>query len=236
MTDKIFADQVAVVTGASRGIGQAIALELAGQGAHVVLTGRTQGGLEATEEKIHVGGGSATIAPLDITQGAHVDQLASAVVQRWGRLDILVLSAATLGSLMPLAHIEPDDFEAVIATNLTANFRLLRAFDLALRRSARGKVIALTSSVAQNPRAYWSAYAASKAALENLIASYADEVCNISPIKCLIIDPQRTRTKMRSAAFPGEDPMSLPTAHEKALRIVAAIAKANLACERIILE
>ncbi len=236
MADKIFAGQVAVVTGASRGLGQAIALELARQGAHVVLTGRTQGGLEATEEKIHTGGGSATIAPLDITQGVQIDQLAAAVAMRWGRLDILVLNAATLGALTPLGHIEPEDFETVMATNFTANFRLLRAFDVLLRQSAQGRVAALTSSVAQNPRAYWSAYAASKAALESLIGSYADEVCNISPIKCLIIDPQRTRTKMRALAFPGEDPMTLPTAHEKALRIATIMAGANLACERIILD
>jgi NAD(P)-dependent dehydrogenase (short-subunit alcohol dehydrogenase family) len=218
-------NQVAVVTGASRGLGQAMAIELAKQGAHVVLTGRTQGGLDSTEETIHAAGGMATIAALDITDGSHVDKLAAAIAERWERLDILVLNAALLGALTPLGHVEPEDFERVMTTNFTANYRFIRAFDVLLRRSAAGRLVAITSSVAQNPRAYWGAYAASKAALENLVAGYADEIGNISPVKCLIVDPGRTRTKMRASAFPGEDPMTVPTAHEKAIRIVDKIGK-----------
>jgi NAD(P)-dependent dehydrogenase (short-subunit alcohol dehydrogenase family) len=230
-----FENRVALVTGASRGIGAALARHLAGEGAHVILTGRTVGGLEETEDKIHGTGGSATIAPLDLGQGDQIDRLGQVIAERWGKLDILVMNAALLGALTPLAHMAPADFDRVIATNLTANYRLLRICDPLLRASDAGQIVALTSSVAQAPRAYWGAYAASKAALENLLGCYADEVANLSPLRTLIVDPRGTRTKMRASAFPGEDPLTLPEAADKAAQIIAQMKSAPAGFSRVVL-
>lgn len=206
MTETVANKRLALVTGASGGIGGATAKGLAGAGYHVIITGRNDKKLEALDDAIAAAGGSATIAPFDLTDGDAIDRLASALANRWGRLDVLVMNAAALGTLAPLPHIEPKEWDKVIATNLTANWRLLRALDPLLRQAGAGKVIALTSSVGSHPRAYWGAYAASKAALENLVATYGLEVGDVSAVTTHIIDPGATRTAMRAAAYPGENP------------------------------
>jgi len=209
MTDRFLVAQLALVTGASRGIGAATAEALAAAGAHVVLTARTAAGLEEVEERIHEAGGSATIAPLDLTESDSIARLAAALAERWGKLDILMLNAATLGSLTPVAQIDPKEFSRVLTLNLLANQALLAAFDPLLRQSEGGRVIAVTSSVGRHPRAYWGAYGASKAALETLALSYGEEVRNVSPVKVAILDPGSTATTMRARAFPGEDPATI---------------------------
>jgi NAD(P)-dependent dehydrogenase (short-subunit alcohol dehydrogenase family) len=201
--------QIALVTGASRGIGAATAATLAAAGAHVIITARTAAGLEDLEDQIHEAGGSATIAPLDLTDGDAIARLASAVAERWQRLDIMVMNAAQLGTLTPVAAIDGKEFNRVLTLNLVAQQALIANFDPLLRRSAAGKLIALTSSVARSPRAYWGAYAASKAALEVLVTSYGDEMANISTVRTAIVDPGATRTQMRARAFPGEDAASV---------------------------
>jgi NAD(P)-dependent dehydrogenase (short-subunit alcohol dehydrogenase family) len=214
---------VALVTGASRGIGAETAKALAANGYHVLLTARTEGGLEATETAIHDAGGTATIAPFDITDGDAVDRLAQAVGGRWGRLDALVLNAAILGDLMPVSHMEPKNFEKLFKTNVTANYRLIRAFDPLLRASKDAHVVAVTSGVAATPRAYWGAYAASKAALANLVETYGLEVATISKIKTHVYNPGGTATAMRAKAFPGEDPATLKTPDTAAAEIAGLL-------------
>lgn len=207
MTD--LKDRLALVTGASRGIGAATAEALARAGAHVILTARTAAGLEEVEERIHEAGGSATIAPFDLAEGDGIARLAAAVGERWRKLDHLVLNAATLGSLTPVASIDGKEFAQVLTLNLVAQQALIAAFDPLLRASDSGRLIAVTSSVGQKPRAYWGAYAASKAALETLVLTYADEVEGISPVRVAIVDPGATATRMRGRAFPGEDQATL---------------------------
>ena len=201
--------KLALVTGASRGIGAAIAEALGAQGAHVVITARTAKGLEQVEERIHAAGGSATIAPLDLTESDSIARLAAAVAERWSALDLLVLNAATLGSLTPVGQIDGKEFNRVLTLNVLASQALIAGFDPLLRRSDAGRVIAITSSVGRNPRAYWGAYGASKAALETLVLSYGEEAKNLSPLKVAIVDPGATATRMRERAFPGEDPTTL---------------------------
>lgn len=209
MTDHPLTGKLALVTGASRGIGAATAVALGERGAHVIITARTSGGLEEVEERIHKGGGSATIAPLDLTDGESIGRLANAVAERWGTLDILVLNAAMLGTLAPVSAIDAKEFARLITLNLTAQQALIAAFDPMLRKSSDGRLVAITSGVAQNPRAYWGAYAASKAALETLVTAYGEEVKNISAVRTAILDPGPTRTAMRAKAYPGEDPAAL---------------------------
>ncbi len=209
MTDKPLAGQLALVTGASRGIGAATAEALAARGAHVVLTARSAGGLEELEDRIHAAGGSATIAPLDLTESDSIARLATAIGGRWEALDILVMNAAFLGELAPVPSIDGKQFNRLLTLNVLANQALIANFDALLRKSARGRVITITSSVGQKPRAYWGAYGASKAALETLALAYADEVEQISPIRVAIVDPGATATKMRANAYPGEDPASI---------------------------
>ena len=209
MSDGSLSGRVALVTGASRGIGAATARALGAAGAHVVLVARTTGGLEEVEEAIHAAGGSATIAPLDLVEGDSIARLATAIAGRWNVLDALVLNAATLGSLAPVAMIDAKELNAVLTLNVLASQAMIAAFDPLLRRSARGRLIALTSSVATRPRAYWGAYAASKAALETLVGCYAEEVRDISSIRTAIVDPGATATRMRAKAFPGEEPATL---------------------------
>jgi NAD(P)-dependent dehydrogenase (short-subunit alcohol dehydrogenase family) len=216
---------LALVTGASRGIGAATAEALAASGHHVVLTARDKAALEAVESRIYDAGGSATIAPFDLSDGPAIERLANAVGARWARLDVLVLNAATLGTLTPVAHIDPADWDRVIALNLTANWRLLRSFDPWLRQSAAADVIAVTSSVGSRPRAYWGAYAASKAALENLVATYGAEVGQVTAIRARTINPGATRTAMRARAYPGEDPDTVKPPEEVARQIVAMLAE-----------
>jgi NAD(P)-dependent dehydrogenase (short-subunit alcohol dehydrogenase family) len=201
--------RLALVTGAGRGIGAAIAEALAAEGAHVVLTARSPDELEAIEERIHEAGGSATIAPMDLTEQDSVAKLAAAVAGRWQALDLLVLNAAMLGTLTPVAQIDGREFNRLLTLNLLAQQTLIAAFDPLLRNSETGRLIALTSSVGRSPRAYWGAYGASKAALETLVLSYAEEVRNIAPVKVAIVDPGSTATQMRARAYPGEDPTTL---------------------------
>lgn len=210
MTDsKPLLDRLALVTGASRGIGAAIAEALASAGAHVILVARTSAGLEETEERIHAAGGSATIAPIDLTEGESIGKLAGAVAQRWDQLDILVLNAAMLGSLTPVQDIDPKEYSRILSINLLANQALIAAFDPLLRRAERADVVALTSSVGVEPRAFWGAYGSSKAALETLLGAYADETAYSGRLKVHIIDPGATQTRMRALAFPGEEPESV---------------------------
>jgi short-subunit dehydrogenase len=213
--------QLAIVTGASRGIGAATAEALAAHGAHVVITARTAKDLEAVEERIFAAGGSATIAPLDLTATDAIAKLAAAVAGRWEALDLLVLNAATLGSLGAVPAIEPKELSTVLTLNVSAQAALIAAFDPLLRRSKAGKVIALTSSVARQPRAYWGLYGASKAALETLVAAYGDEMAAISRVRTAIVDPGATRTAMRARAYPGEDPAAVKPPETVAARIVA---------------
>jgi NAD(P)-dependent dehydrogenase (short-subunit alcohol dehydrogenase family) len=203
------AGQLALVTGASRGIGAATAEALAAQGAHVVLTGRTAGALEEVEERIHAAGGSATIAPLDLVESDSIARLATAIGGRWQALDILVLNAGMLGSLAPVPSIDGKEFNRVLTLNLIANQALITNFDAMLRRSARARLLAITSSVAAKPRAYWGAYGASKAALETLVLAYGDELERISSLRVAIVDPGATATRMRADAYPGEDPATI---------------------------
>lgn len=201
--------RIALVTGASRGIGAATAERLAAEGVHVILTARNAKDLEAVEQRIFDAGGSATIAPMDLTDAGNNERLAAAVRERWGRLDILVLNAAMLGTLSPVPVIDAAEFNRVLTLNLLAQQALIAAFDGLLRASDAGRVVVLTSSVGQKPRAYWGAYGASKAALENLALSYAEEVQNLSSVRVAIVDPAKTRTAMRAKAYPGEDPNTL---------------------------
>jgi len=209
MSEQPLSGKLALVTGASRGIGAATAEALAAAGAHVILTARTSGGLEEVEERIHAAGGHATIAPLDLIDGESVGRLAQAILGRWQALDILVLNAATLGSLASVPAIDAKEFARVLTLNIAAPQALIAAFDAMLRVSKDARVIALTSSVAATPRAYWGAYGASKAGLETLVSAYGEEVKNISSIRTHIVDPGATRTAMRARAFPGEDAATL---------------------------
>jgi NAD(P)-dependent dehydrogenase (short-subunit alcohol dehydrogenase family) len=219
----IFEGRLALVTGAGRGIGAAIAEALAAEGAHVVLTARTGGALEAVEERIHAAGGSATIAPLDLTEPDSIARLAQAVAGRWDALDILVLNAAMLGTLTPVAQIDGKELNKLLTLNLLAQQALIAAFDPLLRKSAAGRLIALTSSVGAKPRAYWGAYGASKAALETLVLAYGDEVKNLAPLKVAIVDPGATATAMRARAYPGEDPATLKTPAAVANAVMAML-------------
>ena len=206
---KIFEGKVALVTGASRGIGAATATALAAQGAHVILTARTAKDLEAVEDAIFEDGGSATIAPLDLTDGESIARLAAAVTQRWGKLDILILNAAMLGTLSPVSAIDGAEFARLFTLNVSAQQVMIASFDALLRKSEAGRLVALTSSVGATPRAFWGAYGASKAALENLVDSYGEEVKNLSQVRTAVVDPGRTRTTMRAKAYPGEDPATI---------------------------
>ena len=206
---KPLAGKLALVTGASRGIGAATAEALGHAGAHVILVARTGKALEDVEERIHGAGGTATIAPLDITDGESIAKLAEAVAGRWEALDILVLNAAMLGSLTPVEHIDAKEYSRIIATNLLAPQALIAAFDPLLRRAERADLVAVTSSVGKEPRAFWGAYGSSKAALENLVLSYADETEHARKIRVHVVDPGATRTRMRQLAFPGEEPSSV---------------------------
>lgn len=214
--------RLALVTGASRGIGAAIARRLAADGCHVVLTARNEAGLVETEDAVHAVGGTATIAPLDLLKGEDIDKLAAAIGSRWEKLDLLVLNAATLGTLTPLAHASPKEFDTVMALNVTAQWRLIRAFDTMLRRG-RGTVVALTSSVAGRAEPYWGPYSASKAALENMMGVYAGEMRALG-VNVLVVDPGGTRTTMRARAFPGEDPNQLKTPEVVADAVAGALA------------
>lgn len=223
--EKILLGKVALVTGASRGIGAATAQALARAGAHVILTARTAADLEQIEDQIHEAGGAATIAPVDLTEPDAIARLAAAVGNRWDRLDHLVISAAYLPLLTAVAHIEPKEFNKALTVNVLATQALLASFDALLKRSQAGRIVGLTSSVAQTPRAYWGAYASTKAAFEMLLDCHAQEVERISQVRVAIVDPGATRTAMRARAFPGEDAATLKSPDVVAARITALLAQ-----------
>lgn len=217
------AGRTALVTGSSRGIGAATAQALAAAGAHVILTGRDARALESVEDAIYAAGGSATIAPVDLGETDGIARLAAALAGRWDTLDALVISAAYLPQLGPVTQIDLKQFGQAITVNLLATQALLASFDPLLKRSAAGRVIGLTSSVAAAPRAYWGAYAATKAGFESLLDTYAQEVGTISPVRVAIVDPGATRTQMRARAYPGEDPASVKEPGVVASRIAALL-------------
>src|SRR5882757_4063782 len=211
--------RIALVTGASRGIGRAAAIALAEAGAHVILVARTVGGLEETDDEIQKAGGSATLVPMNLRDGDAIDRLGASIFERWGRLDAFLGNAGVLGQLTPLAHLEPKIFQEVMEVNVTANWRLIRSLDPLLRQSEAGRVLFVTSGAARKHTAYWGAYSISKAALESLALTYAVE-CETTNIKVNLINPGPMRTAMRKKAMPGEDPANLPAPENLAPRIV----------------
>jgi NAD(P)-dependent dehydrogenase (short-subunit alcohol dehydrogenase family) len=204
-------DRVALITGASRGIGAALALELAKLGAQCVLAARTQGGLEDVDDAIRAAGGKpATLLPFNLQKAEKdIDMIGPSIVQRFGRLDILVHNAGALNKLTPVAHIDPRDWAEVMAVNLTASWRLIRSCDPPLRASDAGRAVFVTSGRVLRPRAYWGMYGASKAGMEHLVMTWAQEV-EATPLRVNLFDPDIVATKMRAAAMPGEDPSTLP--------------------------
>ena len=219
MSTKPLADKIALVTGASRGLGAALALHLAEAGAHIVAVARTVGGLEELDDKIQAAGSTATLVPLDLKDSDGIARLALALNERYKRLDVLVGNAGVLGPLSPLGHVGPKDWDNVFAVNVTANWQLIRCMDPLLQRSEAGRAVFLTSGAANNGRAYWGPYATSKAALEALVRTYAAEN-ETTKVRANLFSPGPTRTRMNAAAFPGIDPMTLPTAEEVCKMIV----------------
>ena len=215
--------RLALVTGASKGIGAATAKALAAQGAHVVLVGRDVKALETVEDVIHENGGNSTIAPLDLTEPESIARLASAVSGRWDALDILVLSAAYLPTLTPITQVDAKQFNQALNLNVLATQALLAAFDPMMKRADAARVIGLTSSVGANPRAYWGAYGSTKSAFDNILSSYAQEIEKLGDIRVAIVDPGATRTDMRARAYPGEDPETVKAPEMVADRLVSLL-------------
>ena len=212
--EQVLKGRIALVTGATRGIGQACAVGLAEAGAHVIALGRTQGSLEALDDQIFAATGEhATLVPIDLRKPEGLDPLGAAIHERWGRLDILVGAAGVLGALTPVGHLDPKGWDMIMAVNLTANWRLIRSMDPLLRASDAARAIFFSSGVAQRPRAFWGAYAASKAGLDALVATYDDEM-ESTAVRAVSVNPGAMRTKMRAGAYPGEDPMTLPEPRE----------------------
>jgi NAD(P)-dependent dehydrogenase (short-subunit alcohol dehydrogenase family) len=220
---RVLDGRIALVTGASRGIGPAVALELARAGAHVIALARTQGALEELDDQIRCEGGNATLVPCDLKDFEALDRLGAAIFQRWGRLDVFVANAGVLGPLTPLAHVEPRQWEETFAINVTANWRLIRSLDPLLRAAEAGRAVFITSGAAHGThlKPYWGPYAVTKAALDALARTYAAETVNISRVKVMLVDPGPLRTRMRAQAMPGEDPMTLRTPEEVAPKILA---------------
>jgi NAD(P)-dependent dehydrogenase (short-subunit alcohol dehydrogenase family) len=204
------AGKIALVTGASRGIGAAVARLFAGEGAHVVLVGRTVGGLEEVDDAVRAAGGAATLVPLDLRDFEKIDWLGAALYERWKRLDILVGNAAEFGHFSPLGHVDPEMWDAVIGLDLTANWRLIRAMDPLLRMAPAGRAIFTTCALARKPAPYSGPYGVAKAGLEALVKIYAGEVANTA-VRVNLLDPGVVRTRLRAQGFPGEDPASLPS-------------------------
>ena len=229
MTDLPLQDRIALVVGASRGIGYESALALAKAGAHVVATARTQGGLEELDDAVYAATGKhATLIPFDLVDGGGIDRMGGALYERFGKLDIWVQAAATLGAegLTPVSHADPRGFGKVERTNFTAVYRLIRSLEPLLKVSDAGRVIHLTTSLASTPRAFWGAYAATKAGAEALMKVWADEI-ESTPVRVAIVDPGRMRTAIRAQAYPGEDPMELPHPSEIA-PLVVELARGDL--------
>ena len=214
------AGSVALVTGASRGIGAATAVALARLGAHVVITARTQGGLEETDDAIRAVGGTATLLPLDLAEGGQVDAIGPSIHQRFGRLDVLVHNAGALGRLTPVAHILPDDWAAAMAVNLTAAWHLIRTCDPLLRNADAGRAVFVTDERARAPKAYWGTYGASKAGMEHLVLTWADEV-RTTRLRVNLFDPGVVATRLRGQAMPGEDQSTLATPEDVAPMLAA---------------
>jgi NAD(P)-dependent dehydrogenase (short-subunit alcohol dehydrogenase family) len=217
--------RIVLITGASRGIGRAAAIALAAEKAHLILVARSVDGLEATDDAVRAAGGSATLVPLDLHDGAALDRLGASLFERWGRLDGFFANAAVLGALTPITHLDVKLFDVLLAVNVTANWRLLRSLDPLLKRSEAGRVVFVSSSVARQSRPFWGGYAMSKAALESLALTYATE-CATSAVRVNILNPGATATAMRAKAMPGEDASVLPTPED-----VAALAVQMLAAE-----
>ncbi|MBS3650640.1 SDR family NAD(P)-dependent oxidoreductase [Pseudaminobacter sp. 19-2017] len=211
--------RIALVTGASRGIGYFVAKSLAAAGAHVIAVARTVGGLEELDDEIKAAGGSATLVPLDLADMPGIDRLGGAIHERWGKLDILVANAAILGTISPIGHVEAKTFEKVMTINVNATWRMIRSVDPLLRLSDAGRAVIMSSGAAHSARAFWGPYAASKAAVEALARSWADETRNMA-LRVNVFDPGRTRTAMRALAAPGEDPMTLPHPSEVAPKML----------------
>ena len=225
MSELPFSGQVALVTGASKGIGAASAKAIAAAGAHVVLTARDAAALEQVEEAIHRDGGTATIAPMDLTEPDGIARLAAAIAQRWDALDILVINAAVLPQLGPVTDIEPKAYNTALTVNVLATQALLANFEAMLKKSSDARVVGVTSSVGASPRAYWGAYGSTKAAFDNLLSCYAQETENTSNIRVALLDPGATRTQMRARAYPGEDPQSVKPPEAVANALVALLGK-----------
>jgi len=217
--------RIALVTGASRGIGRAAAIALASAGAHVILVARTVGGLEEADDEIRKLGGTATLVPMNLRDGEAIDRLGASIFERWGKLDAFLGNAGVLGQLTPLAHLEPKTFQEVMEVNVTANWRLIRSLDPLLRLSDAGRVLFVTSGAARKHTAFWGAYAVSKAALESLALTYAAE-CEGSKVKVNLFNPGPVRTAMRKKAMPGEDPNSLPAPENLASHMVEMLSPA----------
>ncbi|GJD86732.1 MULTISPECIES: SDR family NAD(P)-dependent oxidoreductase [Methylobacterium] len=226
MAEKVLDGRVAVVTGASRGIGRAAALALAEAGAHVIAVARTQGALEELDDAIRQRGASATLVPLDLTDYDGIDRLGAAINERWRRLDIVVGNAGILGNLMPVGHVTPKVWDQVMAINVTANWRLIRSLDPLLQMSDAGRAVFVSSGAASKCRAYWGPYSVSKAALEALVRTYAAETAN-TRIRAMLLNPGPLRTSMRAAAMPGEDPETLKTPEDLAPHIVRLASPAS---------
>ncbi|MTI17626.1 SDR family NAD(P)-dependent oxidoreductase [Rhodobacteraceae bacterium RKSG542] len=229
MTEKTFEGRVAVVTGASRGIGYYTAKALAAKGAHIIAVARTVGGLEELDDEIQKAGGSATLVPFDLKDFDAIDRLGAAIYERWKKLDILIGNAGILGPTSPIGHVEPKKFDEVIAVNVTANYRLIRSLDPLLRQSDAGRAVFLSSGAAHKCKAYWGPYSISKAALEAMVRTYVNETRKTN-VKSMLVNPGPLRTAMRARAMPGEDPQTLAhpdTLVEPLLRFAAANSEYN---------
>ncbi|MCB5176832.1 SDR family NAD(P)-dependent oxidoreductase [Microvirga lenta] len=217
--DKPLSNRVAVVTGASRGIGRAAALALAEAGAHIVALARTQGALESLDDEIRAKGSTATLVPVNLKDFEAIDRLGAAIYERWGKLDIVIGNAGILGELAPITHVDQPVWDEVMAINVTANYRLIRSLDPLLRASDAGRAVFVTSGAAHKCKAYWGVYSISKAALEALVRTYAAETVT-TPVKAMLLSPGALRTNMRRAAMPGEDPLTLKTPEDLAPHFV----------------
>ncbi len=223
---KAYSGKIALVTGASRGIGRAAAIALGREGAHVICVARTVGGLEETDDAIQKAGGSATLVPLNLKDFAAIDRLGASIFERWKKLDMFLGNAAILGVLTPLAHLDPKVFQELLDINITANWRLIRSLDPLLQQSDAGRVLFVSSAAARRHTPYWGGYAMSKAALEMLAFTYAAE-CGGTKVKVNALDPGPVRTMMRMKAMPGEDPATLPRPEELTPMILEALSPSN---------
>jgi NAD(P)-dependent dehydrogenase (short-subunit alcohol dehydrogenase family) len=219
---RLLAARIALVTGASRGIGRAVALELARAGAHVIALARTQGALEELDDEIRAMGGEATLVPCDVKDFAALDRLGAAIYARWKKLDIFIGNAGMLGPVTPLAHVEPKQWDDVFAVNVTANWRLIRSLDVLVRASDAGRVVLISSGAGHKEKfnPYWGPYAASKAALDAIVRTYAAETVNVSSVKVMATNPGPLRTRLRAQAMPGEDPETLRTPEDFAPKVL----------------